>query len=625
MHIDRLAWRDEDYTRRKYGLSPDQLIEGAVKLAVLFAGRPALSLAPTQTEIAAEIADSDVPGGSLESMLGALVDVKIGRSDVQEARAGDRRFTFSHRRYQETLFVRHLAQTPQYLSARELLTDTRWREYTVTLLQTQDLAVIEPLLTEATDLLAEVAARAIRVPIIKEFGGHLTYYNWDADPAVFLLTLLQEGMGRRLADIPLDLSIQIEQLLEPRWKDGDIHDQMTVLQLGGLLPQALLEKHLADAVNYGRRDIEDIAFERGVFLKKMPATLATWFRERLSTEAIGAVRRADVVRLEALAARLPSDIGATFVLRRCRLIMKLRRPFKLLAEWTVLLPLTLLYRVRSTQTDYLRTVDRILPMMELCLAPYMILVIFGSHGYRQVLDTECKRYMDFQEFAPLFVKHVMSYPAEQLYLYSGLGVAYVIAMGAMMTLYRLRSVGRRIDLALLLGRLRGVRLTRTLRSWTKIVVSIFMAILACTAPGALAHGVAWLLGYRDLGFFLYLGAFVATMIGVAIILLAIDAYKQRRFRTRLRILHSQALGPALVLQARTPEELQYWLDNDKDLWGQDVAPLRSLLRLLRSSTPYKAEHPIFGLPLFRSGWSERAMHRVLGTLLKDLKHLIERA
>ena len=141
-HIDRLARRDEDYVRRKYSLTPDQLIEGAIIIAVLFAENRNLSLAPTQTEIAAELNSNCIPGGNLENMLGALQDVKIGRSDVQEARAGDRRFTFSHRRYQETLFVRHLTKTANYLTPHELLTDTRWREYSVTLLQTQDLAII---------------------------------------------------------------------------------------------------------------------------------------------------------------------------------------------------------------------------------------------------------------------------------------------------------------------------------------------------------------------------------------------------------------------------------------------------------------------------------------------------
>src|SRR5439155_4984538 len=133
-------------------------IEGAVQLAVLFAEHPALSLAPTQDEVAIALNGKSIPGDSLENLVGALVDVKIGRSDVQEARAGDRRFTFSHRRYQETLVVRHFAEQPWYLPARELLTDLRWREYTVTLLQTQGQSVLAPLLQEATELLAKYAS-----------------------------------------------------------------------------------------------------------------------------------------------------------------------------------------------------------------------------------------------------------------------------------------------------------------------------------------------------------------------------------------------------------------------------------------------------------------------------------
>lgn len=139
------------------------------------------------------------------------------------------------------------------------------------MLQTQDLVVISPLLLEATSLLAEYAALTVRIPILKEFGGHLAYYNWDTDLAVPLLTVLQEGMGRRLADVPVNLSMQIEQLLEPRWKEGDMHDQRMVLQLGGLLPQPVLEEHLVYAVSHEAGDFEDIAFERVIFLKNMSA------------------------------------------------------------------------------------------------------------------------------------------------------------------------------------------------------------------------------------------------------------------------------------------------------------------------------------------------------------------
>src|SRR5205823_2286911 len=124
-HIDYLANRESEHTRSRYQLNPEQLLDGATRLAVLFAESQTLSLAPTLDQIKAVWPVWEAVAGGLERLVEALVDVKIGRCDVREARAGDRRFTFSHRRYQETLFVRFLGQQPGHLAAKELLTDYR--------------------------------------------------------------------------------------------------------------------------------------------------------------------------------------------------------------------------------------------------------------------------------------------------------------------------------------------------------------------------------------------------------------------------------------------------------------------------------------------------------------------
>ena len=62
------------------------------------------------------------------------------------------------------------------------------------------------MLIEAANLIEEYATHSIRVPIIQEFGGHLEYFEWKDDPAVSLLSILQEGLERRLNDIPAILS-----------------------------------------------------------------------------------------------------------------------------------------------------------------------------------------------------------------------------------------------------------------------------------------------------------------------------------------------------------------------------------------------------------------------------------
>lgn len=196
-HIERLAQRDPAYILKQYGLNESQLLEGATLLAVLFAEEHNLSLAPKHDEIdqALNVRHTILPV-DLERLLSALIDVKIGRSDVKEARPGDRRFTFSHRRYQETLFVQYLAQHPQHIPTENLLLDNRWREFTVTLIQSQEEDVVKRFSDEAARQIDSLAQPT--VPIPQELAGGLHYFDWNNGPLLHLLQLVNEGFSKRL-------------------------------------------------------------------------------------------------------------------------------------------------------------------------------------------------------------------------------------------------------------------------------------------------------------------------------------------------------------------------------------------------------------------------------------------
>lgn len=553
-HIDRLARRDEDYILRKYGLTHDQLIEGAIQLAILFAVRRTLSLAPTQTEIAAELPDNSVPGRSLENMLSTLVDVKIGRSDVQDARAGDRRFTFFHRRYQETLFVRYLVANINYVSPRELLTDTRWREYSVTLLQTQQLEVIEPLLTESTSLVAQYAMSAVRVQIMQEFGGHLAYYDWQTDPAVPLLIILQEGLARRLSDVPPNLSIQIEQLLGCRWKDGDAYDQSMVLKHGGLLPQPVLEEYLAYAVNKGDEDMGDVAFQRVVFLKDIPPTLSDWVRDRLSTDALQVLKQADVLRLEALSARLPYSVGSMFVLWRCQLIKNLRWPFEQLYRLFLLLPHFLLKLLGGKYSLYLaRTLTELNLARLITEVFFPLYVVVLSLVFTTSVPSLIEPIHSEFELNSLWLPHVNSLLSKHIYLYGGLGLVYVGVAAALLTLYTQRSIGCRLSMPYALRRIHEAS-RRTLREkgFVKKAISNvatllklgFISLIPIFFLVPIVSGVGMLFGYRNFDalatFSLaYIVALVGSFVVGAVAGVVSAHYNNRRFLSNLRTLKSQ--------------------------------------------------------------------------------------
>ncbi|WP_455922318.1 NACHT domain-containing protein [Pseudomonas putida] len=329
-HVERLARREPEYLNRRFKLSVEQLVNGAERLAQLFAEDENLSLAPTLDQIIARLPENQVPGGSIEHLISALVDCKIGRADVPNAAPGDRRFAFAHRRYQEALFVRYLTRHPEAIPPLNLLTEPRWREYTVTLLQTRDRSEIQSLLLVACQILEERTAQQINLWELELSGAPYSFFfDWSDEIAVPLLILLQEGLSRRLHDVPASLSLGIHHFLEPRWLRGDTLDRCEVIRLGGLLPHDVLIEYLDLAFASGTKAEREQAFKQAVFASILPENSRTSVLDMLSTEVLLAHDRADQLRLEALAARLPQNMGASFVVSRCS---KLRGKLKLIQK-----------------------------------------------------------------------------------------------------------------------------------------------------------------------------------------------------------------------------------------------------------------------------------------------------
>ncbi len=323
-HIEWLANREPEYLTKRYGLKPEQLLEGSVKLAVLFAEDPALSLAPTIDDIVRSLSPEN-PMNDLENLLAALIDAKIGRCDVKEAKVGDRRFAFSHRRYQETLFVRHLMQNPDHLSPRALLTDLKWRDYAVTLLQTAPPEVLGPLFEEAGRVLDEYCLSNSPIEVLPAFGSNMHYFEWANSAAGGLLRMLQEGTSRRPEVVPSDLRDKIESAMAPPWNDGDSYDRQQVLLHGALAPEAEYKKWVRWAMESGTVYHWDAAFSNIAFLNTLPEEVAEWFRVQLGDRLFATTQRAEIVRLEAIAHRLPPSVGARWIVARARKTWNLAR------------------------------------------------------------------------------------------------------------------------------------------------------------------------------------------------------------------------------------------------------------------------------------------------------------
>lgn len=330
-HIERLAKREPEYLERKYKLSPENLMIGAERLARLFAENDTLSLAPTLDQIMNQLPEEDIPGGSIERLISALVDCKIGRADVPNAAPGDRRFAFAHRRYQEALFVRYLTVNPGIVSEKELLTEARWREYTVTLLQTSELVDISKLLDYACTILKE---RALKQKFITcknscSLTG-LAYYEWSSEIAIQLISLLQDGLSHRINDVPSSLSSAVFDFLKPRWEKGDSLDRREVLRLGGLLPENILIEYVVESFKHGTKSERMNAFRQATYTSHLPKEAQSVVLKMLFNKVISAKNRAEQLTVEAMAARLPPNIGANIVVSRAK---KFRRNLALVKKF----------------------------------------------------------------------------------------------------------------------------------------------------------------------------------------------------------------------------------------------------------------------------------------------------
>ncbi|MFG6488608.1 NACHT domain-containing protein [Roseateles sp. BYS78W] len=320
LQIEKLAKRDPAFLLRQYSLTPDELIAGSERIARAFAEESSIGLSPSFDQMAELVSANEVPGSDIRKFIAAMVDCKIARADVPNAAPGDRRFAFAHRRYQEALFVRHLVKFPEYISPDRLLIDPRWREYTVTLLETQPINATAAILNAAISHLNHAAATQRRFAVEPPASGSVGYFGWRSE-TIAILELLQEGLSRRIDEVPDALKYKVADFLMPRWNGGDSIDRTYVVRLGALLPQKALANCLIDTFNFGSQTAQSIAFGQTFALRgTIPEVVRTAVLERLAAGVLKARDRAAVLRLEALVARLPPEVGARHVFKRCLLI-----------------------------------------------------------------------------------------------------------------------------------------------------------------------------------------------------------------------------------------------------------------------------------------------------------------
>lgn len=294
----------------------------ALQLAELFACNTQLGLSPTLDELKLALTTSPRLGESLERSLSALVYLKVLRCDVAEAKVGDRRFAFAHRRYQEALFVERLAAGQIAIDLRTLLIDARWRDYVVTLFQSAKLDSMPQILDQAVLLVSELSYNVVKMDIKSDFGIS-RYFALEDSPLMRLLELLHDGFNYKKSRCPDTLLTAIDFALEHFWHHGDLVNRRTVMSVSGLIPDERLEKRLVEATAEPSKSLQRLVFEKFSFLSVASQNLNRWVKSTFADNVLDSDSRASLRRLEVLESRLPAAYGARVIWSRCIRLRKL--------------------------------------------------------------------------------------------------------------------------------------------------------------------------------------------------------------------------------------------------------------------------------------------------------------
>ncbi|MES2825649.1 MAG: NACHT domain-containing protein [Pseudomonadota bacterium] len=568
LQIDRLAHRDPTYLKRTYGLSPAELLGGAQRIARLFAEEPSLGLAPTIDQVEAVLNRADMPGGDIQRFIAAMVDSKIARADVANAILGDRRFAFSHRRYQEALFVRHLVANPGYLSGYDLLTDPRWREYAVTLLETQPVEALKEMFNAASQVIVKASATQRRWEALDPLDKYCGYFEWNCE-VTQMLTLLHEGLVRRVAIIPEALSVQVEKFLHVRWETGDSFDRVRVMRVASLLPQATLCRYLEEVFTSGSEKAQNEGFNQTASLiGDIPAAVRRAVLTRLADEILSARDAPSLLRVEALIARLPHSLGAEYVQRRCILLWKYTKAMRTLAvlAWPDIVTdwLRALLNPRRKSVATARTNGALLIGAMIALnAPLLSALLLNKFGMVEV----------FRDMQVLFfaTSTDLSTPINKLDLpvqakvISSCFLLVPLIYAIFPFLFHFRAEGEPINLKFFLRQFGSIKAIT-------VALKFFIVMLAAVVGlGALIYLLGELISFVASHMFGFIFPVSDVMLGFATLLIlstclitTVELLSIRRKREVLRMFNAQFADKTsspfrIVLSSRNWQHFKYWL------------------------------------------------------------------
>ena len=286
----RLA-RDATRLQKRFQLKPVDVRMAAERIAFCMSIDTELGLSPSRDKIQEAMDRHHLDsGGDIERYMNALEYLKLARSEQQAVPGSPKYFTFSHRRFQEYFATCIVLSDLTRISPRLLLTDGRWRETAVVILQTQPAEEFAPILAEASDLLQEMTQKVpdliadpyayIKSKASGDMPSVLKPFDWPAGLQP-LLSLLQDGLMGRMRELPTDIQDNASRILLTASSRGSLADQKWSLEVAGITTQPVLLYLLRRAFVSESQWLKEVAYRQTARLGEIPEDIAAAIRKSL--------------------------------------------------------------------------------------------------------------------------------------------------------------------------------------------------------------------------------------------------------------------------------------------------------------------------------------------------------
>jgi hypothetical protein len=286
----RLA-RDATRLQKRFQLQPTDVRMAAERIAFCMSIDTELGLSPSRDKIQEAMERHHlVSSGDVGRYMNALEYLKLARSEQQAVPGSPEHFTFSHRRFQEYFATCIVLSDLTRISPRLLLTDGRWRETAVVILQTQAAEEFAPILAEASELVQEMTRKIpdliadpyayINPKTSGDVPSVLKPFAWPAGLQP-LLSLLQDGLMGRMREFPADIQDNASRILLTASSRGSLADQKWSLEVAGITPQPVLLWLLRRAFASKSQWLKEVAYRQTARLGEIPEDIAAAIRKSL--------------------------------------------------------------------------------------------------------------------------------------------------------------------------------------------------------------------------------------------------------------------------------------------------------------------------------------------------------